>query len=45
MLLAVVLYFAGASLVQRYSIGNTHKGFVAGEYVLVAFLACVPTVC
>jgi hypothetical protein len=43
--LVVVLYFAVASLVQRYSRGNTHKGFVADEYVLVAFLACVPTVC
>ncbi len=42
--LAVVLYFAVASLVQRHSRGNTHKGFVADEYVLVAFLACVPTV-
>ncbi|CAL5226345.1 g9193 [Coccomyxa viridis] len=41
--LAVVLYFAVASLVQRHSRGNTHKGFVADEYVLVAFLACVPT--
>lgn len=41
--LAVVLYYAIASLVQRHSRGNTHKGFVADEFVLVAFLGCVPT--
>ena len=41
--LAVVLYYAIASLVQRRSRGNTHKGFVADEFVLVAFLGCVST--
>ncbi|CAK0766208.1 hypothetical protein CVIRNUC_003335 [Coccomyxa viridis] len=42
--LAVVVYFAAASLVHRLSRGATHKGFMADEYVLIAFLACIPTV-
>ena len=42
--LAVVVYFAAASLVHRFSRGATHKGFMADEYVLLAFLACIPTV-